>query len=78
MSDHINCQSQSFSSVTYAPEFSHIVQSKWASFLCQRVVVMIYKGILFNLAFIEGEGNVANMPTHGGIYAEVHWPTRSI
>lgn len=60
------------------PEFSPILQSEWASFRCQKVVVMIYKDILFNLVFIEDEGDVANMPTHGGIYAEVHWPTRSI
>ena len=39
---------------------------------------MIYKGIQFYLSFVEGEGDVANMPIHGGIYAEVHWPTRSI
>ena len=39
---------------------------------------MIYKGIQFNLSFVEGEGDVKNMPTHGGIYAEIHWPTRSI
>ena len=39
---------------------------------------MIYRGIQFNLSFVEGEGDVAKMPTHGGIYAEVHWPTRSI
>ena len=39
---------------------------------------MIYRGIQFNLSFVEGEGDVAKMPTHGGIYAEIHWPTRSI
>ena len=39
---------------------------------------MIYKGIQFNLSFVQGEGDVDNMPTHGGIYAEIHWPTRSI
>ena len=41
-------------------------------------IIMVYKGIQFNLSFSEGEGNVADMPTHGGIYAEIHWPTRSI
>lgn len=39
---------------------------------------MIYKGVQFNLTFVEGNGDVAHMPTHGGIYAEIHWPTRSI
>lgn len=39
---------------------------------------MVFRGIHFNLSFIKGEGDVAKMPTHGGIYAEVHWPTRSI
>ncbi len=39
---------------------------------------MIYKGVQLNLSFFKGEGNVGNMPTHGGIYAEIHWPTKSI
>ncbi|MEM6382041.1 MAG: hypothetical protein AAF739_05150 [Pseudomonadota bacterium] len=39
---------------------------------------MMYRAIQFNLEFVEGEGNVSHMPTHGGIYAEIHWPTRSI
>ena len=39
---------------------------------------MRYKGVQFNLSFVEGKGDVDNMPTHGGIYAEIHWPTRSI
>ena len=40
--------------------------------------MMVYRDIQFNLSFVEGGGNVANMPTSGGIYAEIHWPTRSI
>ncbi|MEO0344111.1 MAG: hypothetical protein AAF198_11810 [Pseudomonadota bacterium] len=39
---------------------------------------MIYRNIHLDLTFIEGKGPVSNMPTHGGIYAEIHWPTRSI
>jgi hypothetical protein len=39
---------------------------------------MTYKDVYFNLVFKQGEGDVANMPTHGGIYAEIHWPTLSI
>ena len=39
---------------------------------------MAYRGVEFNLSFSEGEGDVASMPTHAGIYAEIHWPTRSL
>ena len=39
---------------------------------------MLYRGIKFNLTFTEGNGSVEKMPTHGGIYAEIHWPTRSL
>lgn len=41
-----------------------------------------YQGIHLNLNFKKGAGAVADninqMPTHGGIYAEVHWPTMSL
>lgn len=39
---------------------------------------MIYRDIEFTLAFVRGKGCVDNMPNHGGIYAEIHWPTVSI
>lgn len=39
---------------------------------------MEFQGIELNLDFRPGEGSVANMPTGHGIYAEIHWPTRSI
>lgn len=37
-----------------------------------------FEGIRLSLAFRPGEGDVQRMPTGHGIYAEVHWPTRSI
>lgn len=37
-----------------------------------------YEGILLNLQFKQGAGDVNEMPTHGGIYAEIHWPTKSL
>lgn len=39
---------------------------------------MIYRGVKFELNFIQGDGDINAMPTHGGIYAEIHWPTLSI
>lgn len=39
---------------------------------------MEFKGIRLNLNFVPGHGDVNNMPTGHGIYAEVHWPTQSI
>ena len=39
---------------------------------------MNYRGIRFQLEFHPGIGDVSLMPTHGGIYAEVHWPTKSL
>lgn len=37
-----------------------------------------FRGIILNLDFRQGLGDVRNMPTGHGIYAELHWPTRSI
>lgn len=37
-----------------------------------------FEGILLDLNFAPGTGNVMLMPTSPGIYAEVHWPTRSL
>jgi hypothetical protein len=37
-----------------------------------------FQGIKLNLDFHPGFGDVRNMPTGHGIYAEIHWPTRSI
>lgn len=39
---------------------------------------LTYNGIHLNLNFIKGKGDVSKMPTHGGIYAEVHWPTMTL
>jgi len=39
---------------------------------------MEFNGIKLNLDFQPGHGDVNNMPTGYGIYAEIHWPTRSI
>lgn len=41
---------------------------------------MHFRGVLFDLPVVKGEseGDVSNMPTLGGIDAEIHWPTRSV
>ena len=37
-----------------------------------------FQGIKLNLEFRPGQGTVDAMPTGHGIYAEVHWPTKSL
>lgn len=37
-----------------------------------------FRGIRLNLLWVPGQGDVSRMPTGHGIYAEVHWPTRSL
>ena len=39
---------------------------------------MDYQGILLNLEFRQGFGDLRSLPTGHGIYAQVHWPTRSL
>jgi hypothetical protein len=39
---------------------------------------MDFQGIPLNLDFRQGLGNVRDLPTGPGIYAQVHWPTRSL
>lgn len=39
---------------------------------------MDYRGVKLNMNFQPGHGDVNNMPTGHGIYAEIHWPTRNI
>ena len=39
---------------------------------------MEFRGIELNLDFRPGFGDLSNMPAGHGIYAEIHWPTRSI
>lgn len=39
---------------------------------------LTFKGIQLNLTFAPGHGDVNRMPVGHGIYAEVHWPTRSL
>ncbi|HMO08517.1 MAG TPA: hypothetical protein PKD10_12850 [Paracoccaceae bacterium] len=39
---------------------------------------MELRGIRLNLDFVQGRGDVLAMPAGPGIYAEIHWPTRSL
>ena len=39
---------------------------------------LFFNDIALDLEFSEGRGDVYQMPTGHGVYAEVHWPTRSL
>jgi hypothetical protein len=37
-----------------------------------------FAGVALNLEFVKGRGDVRLLPNCPGIYAQVHWPTRSL
>jgi len=39
---------------------------------------LIFRGIVLDLDFQQGKGDNERITTGHGIYAEVHWPTRSL
>ncbi len=40
--------------------------------------MLIFDGVALNLNFVQGQGDVRLLPKGPGIYAQVHWPTRSL